>query len=129
MRELQNHKINGLKESVRIQRKEPIKIQVMDEPGEGGACRKYRLVGEDREDWVMLLIQFQDGPVGKVGVNGITNEALLAIVEDRLAGFQAGRFACLENSMALDNVRAAMHALKYRTRDRIIRGVEGQNVE
>jgi len=42
-----------------------------------------------------LTILFQNGPIGEVGVNGVTNEALLAIVADRLRGFQGGPTACV----------------------------------
>jgi hypothetical protein len=59
-------------------------------------------------------------------VGGVTNEALLAIVIDRLEGFQAGPFACSENFTALTNAQAALEALQARTRDRLARGVERQ---
>lgn len=71
-------------------------------------------------------IEFQQGGIQESGVNGVTNEALLAVVRDRLEGFQAGDFACLENQIALDHVIAAMAILKYRTLERKKRGVEGQ---
>lgn len=56
---------------------------------------------------------------------GVTNEALLAIVIDRLEGFQAGPFACTENAAALDHARICLGELQERTRGRIRRGVEG----
>jgi hypothetical protein len=58
-------------------------------------------------------------------VNGISIEALLAIVEDRLLGFQSGQFSCRENSIALTKVQEALLWLAKRTRDRVARGVEG----
>lgn len=63
----------------------------------------------------------------EVGPNGLTNEALLAIVEDRLEGFQQGRFACQLNAEALSHVRAALNLLRVRTEDRICRGVQGKS--
>jgi hypothetical protein len=68
---------------------------------------------------------FQEGPIALAGVNGISNEALLAIVEDRLAGFQSGEYACRENALALTKIQEAMMWLQKRTRDRAARGVEG----
>jgi hypothetical protein len=61
----------------------------------------------------------------EAGVNGISNEVLLTIVEDRLKGFQSGPYACRENALALTHVQDAMHWLHHRTRERVQRGVEG----
>ena len=73
----------------------------------------------------MCDIVFQNGPVKEFGVNGISNESLLAIVEDRLLGFQSGQYACRENAIALTKLQESMLWLQKRTRDRIARGVEG----
>jgi hypothetical protein len=70
-------------------------------------------------------ILFQNGPIPEKGVNGITQEVLLAIVADRLMSFQAGPFASKYNAKALDHVLLAQEALLQRTRDRMSRGVEG----
>lgn len=75
----------------------------------------------------MCDINFQNGPIKESGVNGISNESLLAIVEDRLLGFQSGQFACRENAIALTKLQEAMMWLQKRTRDRVARGVEGTN--
>ena len=71
-----------------------------------------------------LNVRFQDGPVDQ-GINGVTNEVLLAILEDRLLGFQGGPFSHESNEVALEHVRAAMQALQARTAEREARGVEG----
>lgn len=55
---------------------------------------------------------------------GVTNEALLAIVIDRLEGYQSGPFACEENALALESAKASLEYLKMRTKDRQKRGVE-----
>ena len=52
-------------------------------------------------------------------------EALLAIVIDRLRSFQAGPFKCVENELALEKCEDALWQLQERTRARIARGVEG----
>lgn len=122
MRELTSHKINGLNEALRI--------EVLDEPGSGGANHLYGITSTeprsaDSPPAVTLPVRFQNGPINEAGVNGISNEALLAIVEDRLKGFAAGPYSTRENSIALTHVQDAMHWLHHRTRDRVARGVEG----
>lgn len=121
MREIETHKINGLNEA--------ITLTVIDEPGDGGACHHYRQSyrrearGNEAQD-----IWFQQGPIQEVGVNGTSNEALLAIVLDRLECFQAGPYACEENELARLSVVAALEALLRRTRARLARGVEGMSM-
>lgn len=113
-REILTHTVGGLNEHLRI--------RVMDEPGAGGACHHYRITYSDQWTWDT---HFQEGPIQEVGVNGVSNEALLAIVRDRLESFQAGAYACGENAEALECVMLAMHALEARTLHRLKRGVEG----
>lgn len=103
---------------------EQLEIAVIDEPGAGGANHEYVIthpIGEHR-------ISFQNGPIKEVGVNGITQEALLAVVIDRLRAFQAGPFASRENAIALTHCEDALMWLQRRTVDRIRRGVEGRSV-
>lgn len=106
-------------------------IAVLDEPGAGNANHQYRisllsLSGEKPGiTGTGAVINFQHGPISEVGVNGVTNEDLLAIVIDRLNGFQAGPFACAENETAIANVSAALQWLHHRTGQRLKRGVEG----
>ena len=123
MRELTSHRVNGLNEALRI--------VVLDEPGQGNACHKYEIGygsgPDDLSDENPCYIRFQNGPIAEVGVNGLSNEALLAVVEDRLVGFQSGQYACRENAIALTKLQEAMMWLQKRTRDRMARGVEGTN--
>lgn len=72
-------------------------------------------------------ISFQRGPVKEVGVNGITSEALLAILIHR-ANVLNGKFPCRENALAITNMEQALMWFEKRTRDRMQRGVEGQNI-
>lgn len=122
-REITSHKVNGLNES--------LLINVLDQPGHGNACHEYQIRrwvrghGDEYDDAELASIRFQVGPISEAGVNGISIEALLAIVEDRLIGFQDGRFACRENGMALTKIQEALMWLQKRTRDRLARGVEG----
>ena len=99
-----------------------IEISVMDEPGAGGAHHYYAMeVG----GLYYLDVHFQNGPIAESGVNGVTQEVLLAIVIDRLRCFQAGPFACKENAEALDHALQSLEWLKSRTKARVARGVEG----
>lgn len=130
MRTLTDHKINGLNEA--------INITVLDEPGAGGACHEYKIevnpegkvleIGKSFQRSVRSYgITFQNGPVKEAGFNGISQEALLTIVIDRLRSFQAGQYACRENAIALTACEEALMWLQKRTRDRMARGVEGTN--
>lgn len=132
MRELTDHKINPANDKLRI--------TVTDEPGAGGANHRYEIDGfdvttnpsfdgasDDPSGATTLL--FQNGPINEVGVNGITQEALLAIIADRLRSFQAGPYACRENALALTKIEEAQHWLLSRTRGRMVRGVEGTHAK
>lgn len=108
-----------------------LEIVVTDAPGAGGANHRYLVrrapQGTNHTPVVLADIRFQEGPVGDAGVNGITGEALLAIVADRLRIFQGGPFACGANARALASVEDALQELHSRTLDRHSRGVEGTN--
>lgn len=132
IRELTSHKVSGLNEALRI--------EVLDEPGQGNACHHYRISGFDTQGNASdpffsrygdsakhATVLFQNGPIQEHGVNGVSIEALLAIVEDRLVGFQSGPYSTRENAVALTKIQEAMMWLQKRTRDRIARGVEGTN--
>lgn len=120
MRKLTSHKVNGLNDQ--------LDVLVLDEPGQGNACHKYGInMLTNTESTSGPTINFQNGPIQEVGVNGISQESLLAIVEDRLLGFQSGEYACRENAIALTHIQDAMMWLQKRTRDRMSRGVEGTN--
>ena len=126
MREITSHKVNGLNEVLRI--------EVLDEPGAGNACHVYGIASDEPRNAanppaVMLPIRFQNGPIAENGVNGVSQEALLAIVVDRLECFQKGQYACRENAIALTKLQEAMHWLHHRTREREARGVEGTSLK
>ncbi len=106
-----------------------LRIEPSEHRTPGGAPASYRVYWNEvegvRPKLASLFLPFQLGPVAD-GVNGLTNEALLAVVADRLEAFQAGPYACPENGLALSAVKQALGALHARTRDRRRRGVEGQ---
>lgn len=121
MREITAHKVNTLNEC--------IVIEALDGPGPGGASHLYRISGLqgplDHHPIPTVEIRFQNGAIGEVGANGLTNECLLAVVADRLRSFQSGPYACFQNAVALASVLEAMNALHARTEERMARSVEG----
>ena len=124
MRKITEHQINPANDK--------LTISVLDEPGAGGANHHYMVT---LPDWTRAPdgsgakgvwdIQFQNGSIAEAGVNGLTQEALIAICIDRLRSFQAGPYACRENALALTKLEEAQHWLLHRTRARMNRGVEG----
>jgi len=125
MRELKNHLVGD---------EQYPKIVVTDEPGPGGANHEYQvefgspgLLRKELQQEPLQHVSFQKGPVKEAGYNGTTNEALLAIVIDRLRGFQSGEFSCRSNALALTNIEQALMWLQSRTRERVMRGVEWLN--
>lgn len=135
MREITSHLVNP---DNRKEGADAISVFAVDAPGAGGANHYYIIRGAERAasnpsyctrfDTLVTdqHVMFQHGGIPDNGNNGITNEALLAIVGDRLAAFQAGPFNCEENHQALQHVMLAMAALHRRTLDRRNRGVEGK---
>jgi hypothetical protein len=136
MRELKDHIVEG--DLLQNQ----LKIEVTDEPGAGGANHRYEVTGFDTGKnpsytdkngysarFTRLLILFQNGPIKESEVNGITQEALLAIVIDRLRSFQAGPYPSTQNELAIVHCEIALTNLKLRTKERLARGVEGKTTE
>ena len=107
-----------------------LEIWTTDEKGLGGAHHHYSIVsaaqGPRSYREIDETLHFQKGGIPTHGLNGITNEVLLTIVQDRLLSFQNGSFPCEDNQKALDAVTEALAALYTRTAERRARGVEGQ---
>ncbi len=108
-------------------------VNVMDEKGQGNANHVYDVMesqlhedGTSRKTF--CTVSFQNGPIKEAGVNGVMNEDLIAIVIDRMRGFQSGDYACRDNEIALTKLEEALMWLRNRTNDREARGVEGRNV-
>jgi hypothetical protein len=127
MRTLTEHRVNPANDK--------LTITVADEPGSGGASHRYVITGFNPETNPSLGVAgpaghhaevlFQNGPIGEVGVNGVTHEALLAILIDRLRSFQSGPYSSRENALALTKLEEAKLWLHSRTLSRMARGVEG----
>ena len=115
-------------------------IYATDPPGADGANHRYEVVsfyagnnpshetGDDANP-ESLVILFQNGPLKEVGRNGVTDGAVLAVLIDRMRGFQAGPYACEENHAVLLHLEAAMYMLHKRTGERAQRGVEGTSAK
>ncbi len=103
-----------------------IAIDVMDEPGSGGANHVYKVtISPNNRPAFVECISFQNGPIAEQDVNGTTHEVLLAILIDRMQGFQKGPYASRDNAVALTKLEEAAMWLAKRTRERMARGVEG----
>lgn len=101
------------------------------DPQAGNMSHDYVVTFADPEEGAPKMdpvrIHFQHGPIKECGVNGITNEVLLALVIDRLNGAQEGPFRSRENALAITACEEASLWLAKRTMDRMARGVEGQS--
>jgi hypothetical protein len=129
MRKLLHHIVGGDKAP-------QLEVQALDAPGSGNACHRYGIFGFNTESNpsgdgkanTYCEILFQNGPLKDAsGANGITHEALLAILIDRLSGFQSGPYKSQYNEDALNALRLALSHLQARTHERIRRGVEGMH--
>lgn len=140
MREISTHKVNGCNEAITVETddiltvggaptnywmrlKKPT-IKELDAQIESGRTPDLKPDGT-----IYFDLKFQDGPIAEVGTNGVTHEALLAVLIDRLQGFQNGEYRCRENAIALTHLEDAMHWLQHRTRARSARGVEGTHAK
>lgn len=96
---------------------------------------------EDKENWkynapnnfrisdkygnLISTVNFQCGPRKEVGLNGATEQDLLAIILTRLNAFQTSVYCCTQNSIAIKAIETAMLALRDRTERRKLAGIEG----
>ena len=126
MRTITDHKTNACNEQ--------LNVLAVDAAGAGGAHHHYEVSGFDatenpsrpeHQSAGYSTIVFQNGPIKECGVNGVTQEALLAILIDRMRCFNAGPYRCRENACALTHLEEALHWLHSRTRSREQQGVEG----
>lgn len=120
-----HHDGHGLNESLKI-------TSDAKDPAAGGASHHYLVYagGPDCFGPIVASVQFQHGPRNEANSHaGITEAVLLAILIDRLEGFQAGPYACPENDEQLLHLRAALALTKARADARAARGVLGRNAK
>ena len=113
-----HHDGHGLNESIRLE---------SDDQNDSGSAHKYEAwIGDTR----VAVVQFQKGPRNVDGSTpGMTEAAVLAILIDRLRGFQAGPYACRENAIQLTKLEETLHWTKARADERAKRGVLGHNIK
>lgn len=98
----------------------PVRAFATDDPAKGGdgACHHYRVTHKPSVDGPEIdlgVIKFQNGLPADVGVNGVSDEALLSVIADHLEGFQLGVCNCQANRQAAQHVREAISWLSSRT--------------
>jgi len=78
---------------------------------------------------VGLILNWQDGPLGRgeerKAPNGAFVETVISAAKQRLEFFQANKFSCRENAIAITKLEEALMWLEKRTKDREERQVEG----
>ena len=115
--------------TVNIGSKKYTRVEAIDEK-EFNANHFFVVTTTDplRPTAIVGQVQFQKGPIKEVGVNGVMNEDLIAMVIDRLQSFQESDYKCRENAVAITKLEEALMWLRKRTQDREDRGVEGTSV-
>jgi len=80
-----------------------------------------------------IEIQWQNGPLGRgkdrKEPNGAFVEGVIAAAIDRIQWYQASKFKCRENSLAITKLEEALLWLQWRTMQREQRQVEGTHAE
>lgn len=126
-RPLSDHKSNKLNRLC-------VDVIAMDKPSSDAANHQYRIEvykrfqSDDQGMVGQVDLQFQNGGLKEVGPNGITDQALLAVVLDRMRGFNEGPFRCRENSLIITKLEEAMMWMEKRSNDRARRNVEGERI-
>jgi hypothetical protein len=115
MREVTDHWLDDRSDNVEVR---------AEDLGPGGADHKYTLKAGDTEQ----VLLFQRGPVREAGLNGVTEEALIAVLIDRFTSFRDGPFSHPAHSAILEHLEGALEEMHGRTRERESRGVKGTSV-
>lgn len=109
-----------------------LQVQALDAPDAAGLQHVYAVSGfTGLNDSLtggipnQLLMIFQNGPVEDKGVNGLTNEVVIAVVADRLRCLEAGPYTTGSRARALAHLEEALQELTSLTIDRRSRGVDG----
>jgi hypothetical protein len=88
------------------------------------AAHHYKILDNSNGD-ILANINFQEGPIKEVGLNGITEEELIHILIDRYSEFQKSEFNCIENEESINLLVKILDIQRTRTNDRKKRNVEG----
>lgn len=122
-RELDDHKTSKLN-------RENIVVKTADFRAVDNAHHKYTVECKDADGATVECceINFQNGGLKDVGPNGITEQALMAIILDRYRSFNAGPYSCRENAMVITKLEEVLMWSEKRANDRAKRGVEGERI-
>ncbi len=113
-----HHDGHGLNES--------IIIGTDDEDGSGASHHYEMSIGAT----VVANIQFQQGPrLDPASTPGVTEAAILAVLIDRLRGFQAGPYSCRQNAIIITKLEECLMWTRARADERARRGVLGRNAK
>jgi hypothetical protein len=96
------------------------RVFTVDDPAAAGSL--YFIESDAGES--LDTITFQTGSPAEVGINGVTNEHLMAILIHRI-NILDSKQPSLFNKAAIECVKEALGHLEARTHDRQVRGVEG----
>lgn len=75
-----------------------------------------------------MVVPFQNGPVASNGVNGLTNEALLAVLIHRTTALN-DKFPCDENKFAIAHMQAALTCFEERISRRTAQGIADSHTQ
>lgn len=109
MRSISDHKVDGCN----------ARICILADYADDRGCSIYTVSvpGQHGESEFRHVLTFQKGAVADVGIVGLTNEVLLAVVLDRLRVFQRGQFSCRQNALVITKLEEALHWLMDRSRE------------
>ncbi len=75
-----------------------------------------------------LVFKIQDGPIKEYGLNGCQVSDIIEIATDIIRQLNE-LYPCRENAITITKLEEALMWQEKRTQDRIIRNVEGKNIE
>jgi hypothetical protein len=79
----------------------------------------------DQPDKLLCKIDFQEGAIKDVGINGILDKDLIGVVLCRLQHFQNSSFATRENAIVITKLEEALMWMNKRNANRVMRDVQG----
>ena len=103
-------------------------IYAVDEPSPNNNSYHEFIINYEPDSKTSELlgrINLQNGNFAEFGHNGIFTEHLLIIARDCLERFNTSKYACQENTLAINNINHALMWLNKRTTERVKRGVYG----
>jgi hypothetical protein len=74
----------------------------------------------------IVSFTIQSDPIGEVGINGVQALDMLKYVKCLFESLNEA-FPCRENALTITKIEEAIHWQDARTKNRLVRNVEGQN--